>query len=646
MTDAMLVQEYAQSRSPRVLAELVSRHTDWVYSAALRMVGDADLAQDVTQAVFLVLVRKAATLERKPVNAWLFGVTRFAAKHALRDRARRRRHERLAAMMIGQTNKTQNRQTWQAVAPLLDELVGCLNPSDRRAVLLRFYQGKSMAQVGEALDVSEDAAKKRVAKAVKRLRELLDGRGIKVPADALGVALLDHTTHAAPAKLAATCATPASSAPRTALSIANGAITMMAMAKMKLAALVLIAIGLVPAAMALALQVSGTPASQPAAAILQSTSGPAVDAADLYAKAFAAITIDCPAASAVVYPEYGPDSADWQRVAAAAWKADAHVRELAHQARFIDTVQWPSVNLTTPPAYGKSPFIAYYNGLRNLANHLGDSAEYAYSQGNSAQAIELLRDELHMSNLLMNSANHSLLRVLVGVGVDALAMSRLEIIATGVVLTDDPNNTRDLQIRTANDLIAQLLDQTNPVIRLRQLDLDLKTPMGTQPNIGKAVETLRRVNAEQTLAAMSLACHLFKFDTGRWPNSLDELIPTYLPHAMIDPWGDGKQTIGYVLIKGGLPDGSDRPLVYTRCNSQDGLLYLANSYAYGFYFGDDSDKPASQQKQGGQFRDVTHWQPRPNYTGPATLPLPPQAAHQTGMRILPTDLARANPGAD
>jgi hypothetical protein len=73
------------------------------------------------------------------------------------------------------------------------------------------------------------------------------------------------------------------------------------------------------------------------------------------------------------------------------------------------------------------------------------------------------------------------------------------------------------------------------------------------------VEQLKRVDAEQTMAAMSLACHLFMFKNQRWPDSLDELVPAYLPHATLDPWGKSTQTFGYLLARGALPDGSDRP---------------------------------------------------------------------------------------
>lgn len=378
MTDAMLMQEYVQCRSQAALAELVARHMDWVYSAALRMVADSDLAQDVTQAVFLVLLQKAAQLQGKPVNAWLFGVTRFAARHALRARERRRRHERMAAIMIGKSATTKdgkdaNQAAWSAIAPLLDEMVGRLGARERRVVLLRFFQGKTMAELGGMLGVSEDAAKKRVYKAVKRLRELLARRGVRVPADALGMVMLDRATQSAPARLAELCAKPSVQAASGAPSIASGVIRMMALTKLKIAALTVIGVGLVPSAVALALLAA--PATMPdvpvpAASPVADVQGPAagVDAVDLYARAAKSLTVDSPAGTSLTFPEFPPSSPQWQTVEAAAWQADANARDLMHQASAIGSVNWP-----TPPTLS----LSYYNQLRNLANHMGDSAVYA-----------------------------------------------------------------------------------------------------------------------------------------------------------------------------------------------------------------------------------------------------------------------------
>jgi hypothetical protein len=336
-------------------------------------------------------------------------------------------------------------------------------------------------------------------------------------------------------------------------------------------------------------------------------------AAQLYLEARAAITVHCPAETNTVWPDYPPDSPQWRQLAAAAWDADALVRDLVRQ---------------TAPMQQFNRLIARdaLGNLRRVANHIGDSALYAHAQGDESQAIDLIGDMLHMSALLENSPTSGRLQMIVGIGVSALAMYDLMLINTCVELSDDPQNARDLQVRTARELIARLLNrQRDP----RKSLADAYRAEGAIDNPSYAasdkrfLESCNHINTEQSLAAMSLACHIFRFEKNRWPNSLDELIPNYLPKATIDPWGDGKQTLGYVLIKGGLPDGSDRPLVYSRCMSPDGLFYMLNEPQYGFYTHDDgSSRSWGQMKQGGQYRDVARWERVANYKGPTTRPLP------------------------
>jgi hypothetical protein len=236
--------------------------------------------------------------------------------------------------------------------------------------------------------------------------------------------------------------------------------------------------------------------------------------------------------------------------------------------------------------------------------------------------------------------------MLVGIGVKALALYDLDMISSGVVLTGDAKNTRDLQVADARDLINQLLNEPDVTEEFRSaFDAAYATrPQKEIPNRERATGTIQRAAADKTLAAMSLACHIFKFETGRWPGSLDELIPDYLPHAVIDPWGDGKQTYGYVLVKGGLPDGSDRPLVYDRYNSSDGLHYLTNHIEFGFYVTDGSNRSSQQQKHYGQFRDVTRWEPVKDISGPTALPIPDQAGTADRNILVPNPPNGGRPG--
>ena len=138
----------------------------------------------------------------------------------------------------------------------------------------------------------------------------------------------------------------------------------------------------------------------------------------------------------------------------------------------------------------------------------------------------------------------------------------------------------------------------------------------------KVLDTMNRSNGELTFAAMSLACQLYRAEKGAWPDSMEQLAPKYLPRVPIDPWGNGRETFGYVVIKGGLPDGSDRPLVYSRFRSEDGLAYRLDEPQYGYYPGDGSQTPEGRKKHAGQFRDVSRWVPVAIAPGePYTQPL-------------------------
>jgi hypothetical protein len=199
------------------------------------------------------------------------------------------------------------------------------------------------------------------------------------------------------------------------------------------------------------------------------------------------------------------------------------------------------------------------------------------------------------------------------------------VITANVPLTSDDKNSVDLNVGVARQLIAELLEQRDAKQQMIELLGPKGSPEWSKPNQSpeRILETINRCNAERTLAAMSLACHLYQFDKGAWPTSLEQLVPNYIAKVPLDPWGDGRQTFGYVLIKGGLPDGKDRRLVYDRCYSRDGMFYRIDEPQYGFYVSDGSNLPPIQRKQGGQFRDVTLWQPRQVPQGqPTVAPLP------------------------
>jgi RNA polymerase sigma factor (sigma-70 family) len=204
--DEQLLHAYARERSESAFGELVTRHIDFVYSAALRVVnGDSHLAQDVTQTVFIDLARKAGSLPRDVVLAgWLHRHTCYTAAKAVRTERRRQTREQTAMEMRALDDNT--RPPWELVAPYLDESLNQLNPADRDALVLRFLKQQDLRAVGAALGVSEDAAQKRVDRALEKLHVLLTRRGAALSAAALGTALATEAVTAAPAGLAGSIA--------------------------------------------------------------------------------------------------------------------------------------------------------------------------------------------------------------------------------------------------------------------------------------------------------------------------------------------------------------------------------------------------------------------------------------------------------
>jgi len=208
MDDHQLLRDYVERQSEAAFAELVARHVNLVYGTAKRVLGDDAAAQDVVQAVFIHLARKAWTVrDGRALPGWLYRAAYRTALDAIRGEQRRRQRE-TAAMKLAEINASDD-ATWEKLAPLLDEAMQHLNRAEQDAVLFRFFEGKSIRETGAALGTTEAAAQMRVGRALEKMRAHFARGGVTVAAGALALVLSARPSEAAPVGLAARVTGPA-----------------------------------------------------------------------------------------------------------------------------------------------------------------------------------------------------------------------------------------------------------------------------------------------------------------------------------------------------------------------------------------------------------------------------------------------------
>src|ERR1035437_5979588 len=199
--DLDLLRQFIRDQSQDAFTTLVKRHVNLVYSAALRQVRSPQLAEEVAQSVFADLARDAGKLKPGTIlTAWLYQVARRTAIDAVRKESRCQLREQIAVEM-NDMNATS--AEWTHIEPLLDDAMDALDETDRSAILLRYFENKTLREVGEALGTSDDAAQKRVSRAVEQLREFFSKRKVTIGASGLAVLISPNAVQSAPAGLAA-----------------------------------------------------------------------------------------------------------------------------------------------------------------------------------------------------------------------------------------------------------------------------------------------------------------------------------------------------------------------------------------------------------------------------------------------------------
>jgi uncharacterized protein (TIGR03435 family) len=289
MDDMDLLREYAGGGCEQAFTTLVARHISMVHSVALRHVRDPQQAEEITQAVFVILARKAGALPRRTIlSGWLFHAARLTAANFLRTEIRRARREQEAYMQSAM-RENQTNDPWGQMAPLLDEAIASLNESERNAIVLRFVEGRDYKELGAALGATEDGVRMKVNRALEKLRVFLARRGVVLSAAVIAGALTANAVQAAPPALLGSVAVAAAKGVSTTASTATlikGTLKLMAMTKLKIAALIGVGILLVSGTAIVAVKIMWT--SHPVGMAGAATPDPAADALwKLYSQAMA-----------------------------------------------------------------------------------------------------------------------------------------------------------------------------------------------------------------------------------------------------------------------------------------------------------------------------------------------------------------------
>jgi RNA polymerase sigma factor (sigma-70 family) len=240
--DLTLLREYVRSQSEPAFAALVSRHVSLVYSVAPRQVRDPHLAEEITQAVFIILARKADALgDQTILPGWLCRTARYVSAKALRTQYHRQQREQEAHMqsLVNEPGS----ETWMQIAPLLDAAMDKLGQKDHDALVLRFFQNKNFSEVGAALGTGEDTARMRVNRALEKLRKFFTQRGISSTTATIAETISANSVQAAPVALAKSVtavaiAKGAAAAGTSTLTLVKGALKLMAWTKAKTATVV------------------------------------------------------------------------------------------------------------------------------------------------------------------------------------------------------------------------------------------------------------------------------------------------------------------------------------------------------------------------------------------------------------------------
>lgn len=201
--DADLLEQFIARRDMAAFEGLVQRYGPLVLGVCRRVLGNTHDAEDAFQATFLILARRAATIQSQgAVGSWLCGTAYRVSLKAKAGIARRRAQERQAGTTMLKPNK-ENEAAWKELKPVLDEELNRLPEKYRIPLVLCYLEGKTNEAAARELGWAPGSMSYRLAQARERLRERLVQRGVALTSALIGPALAAYAAADVPAQLLA-----------------------------------------------------------------------------------------------------------------------------------------------------------------------------------------------------------------------------------------------------------------------------------------------------------------------------------------------------------------------------------------------------------------------------------------------------------
>ena len=519
--DRELLAEFARNESEAAFAELVRRHIALVHSVAWRHTDNPESAQEITQAVFIILARKAVALGRGTVlSGWLQHTARLTAANFRRAEFRRIRREQ-EAFMQSTIEEAAPDTAWAQLAPMLDEAVAHLGAADRAALVLRHFENKSLAEVGAALGTSEDAAKKRVTRALEKLRKFFTRRGVALSAAAIAGAVSANSVQAAPAGMAAKVSVIAAKGVATTTSITTlvkGTLKVMAWTKAKITVAVAVAgVLLITGAITMILISKYLTPLQPL---------PALPVPNGYA--------DLVRAGNMV----SNDSGNYPTANAAQLRqiAVANIPALVLAKSALSNECRVTVEFTEPWNEKHLPELA---SIKRLAQALAAEGKLAEKEGRNQDALASYLEVVRLGN--QADRGGVIIDELVGMAVESIGLAELQKLS-GRLNTKDARAAAvalaelDQQAQTWSEVLRQEDNWSRRTFTGLKNDwIRWLTRVQLRQVFERAEQKLSIVRVKNRQLQLVLAARAYTLDQGHAPAAVGDLVPEYLKSTPQDP---------------------------------------------------------------------------------------------------------------